>query len=117
MRTLIHFRAILALGVAFLCHAGYSTIQYHKFLRLIGEDYKGSPADILLECLLGFLLCAFAVLNLADDFLPVKMAHTFRDKTLDDYSFRPDYTTFNHRGRVVGKMLLGSSGQSSKKTS
>eukprot|EP00285_Hemiselmis_virescens_P010014 CAMPEP_0173398744 /NCGR_PEP_ID=MMETSP1356-20130122/42832_1 /TAXON_ID=77927 ORGANISM="Hemiselmis virescens, Strain PCC157" /NCGR_SAMPLE_ID=MMETSP1356 /ASSEMBLY_ACC=CAM_ASM_000847 /LENGTH=123 /DNA_ID=CAMNT_0014358323 /DNA_START=62 /DNA_END=429 /DNA_ORIENTATION=+ len=110
LKTKAHYRLFIVLGFACLIHSAYSTIQYHKHLRMVGEDYVGSPLDILFEIVLGFVLCAFGILNTASDFLPIKMAQTFEKKTVEDYLFRPEFVTFNHRGRVVGKMMLGAGG-------
>mmetsp|Transcript_103029 Transcript_103029/g.165989 ORF Transcript_103029/g.165989 Transcript_103029/m.165989 type:complete len:121 (+) Transcript_103029:129-491(+) len=96
---------LLIVGFAMLAHAGYSTIQYRKYLRMVDQDYKGSPFDIHIECAIGSLLCLFGCVSCADDFEPIRMAQTFHSKTPDDMSYRPEFVTFNHRGRALGLLL------------
>ena len=48
-----------------------------KYLRMVDQDYKGSPFDIHIECAIGSLLCLFGCVSCADDFEPIRMAQTF----------------------------------------
>mmetsp|Transcript_10434 Transcript_10434/g.20879 ORF Transcript_10434/g.20879 Transcript_10434/m.20879 type:complete len:124 (-) Transcript_10434:193-564(-) len=99
------FWVITWIGIIVLCHAGYSTIQYRKYLRLVGEEFVSSPADIYLEVLLGFLISFFGVINMSEELLPIRMAETYYQKTVDDTNFRPEFMSFNHRGRVLGTLM------------
>mmetsp|Transcript_129503 Transcript_129503/g.192783 ORF Transcript_129503/g.192783 Transcript_129503/m.192783 type:complete len:124 (+) Transcript_129503:135-506(+) len=99
------FQVMAYMGVAILCHAGYSTIQYRKYLRMVGEEFVTSPGDIYLEVLAGMILAFFGVLSMAEDFEPIRMAETFHKKTFDDTNFRQEFMGFNHRGRVLGTLM------------
>merc|ERR1712216_173065 len=96
---------LLLAGLVMLAHAGYSTIQYRKYLRMVDQDFNGSPYDVHIGCAIGFLLCLVGCVSYADDLKPIRLAQTFHDKTVDDMSFRPDFMTFNHRGRALGLFM------------
>ena len=48
-----------------------------KYLRMIDQDYMGSPYDVHIECAVGCLLCLFGCVSCADDFEPIRLAQTF----------------------------------------
>ena len=52
-------------------------ISDRKYLRMIDQDYTGSPYDIHLECAVGCVLCLVGCVSCADDFEPIRLAQTF----------------------------------------
>ncbi|KAJ1488319.1 hypothetical protein T484DRAFT_1939524 [Baffinella frigidus] len=103
--TKMPFRVATAIGVLLVFHAGFSTFQYRKHLRMVGEEFEGAPLDVLLEVILGCILALVGVVGTAENFVPIRLNQTFHSKVADDFSFRQDSMTFNHRGRVLGLLL------------
>jgi len=48
-----------------------------KYLRMVDQDFAGSPLDIHIECAIGSLLCLLGCVISADDFEPIRLAQTF----------------------------------------
>ncbi|MFQ6632005.1 hypothetical protein Gotur_008373, partial [Gossypium turneri] len=59
------------LGVLFLFHAAYSTIQYRGLLKIMEEEFSGPPMNVVLELLLGFVFCISAALTVPGNFLSI----------------------------------------------
>ncbi|XWS55853.1 hypothetical protein CRYUN_Cryun09bG0035500 [Craigia yunnanensis] len=58
-------------GVLILFHAAYSTIQYRGLLKIMEEEFSGPPMNVVLELLLGFVLCIWAALTVPGNFLSI----------------------------------------------
>ncbi|KAK6943854.1 Membrane magnesium transporter, partial [Dillenia turbinata] len=56
------------LGVLILSHAVYSTIQYRGLLKITEEEFSGPPMDVIVELLLGLILCMWASLTVPGKF-------------------------------------------------
>ncbi|XP_074312038.1 membrane magnesium transporter [Silene latifolia] len=87
------------LGVLLLSHAAYSTILYRGLLKIIEEEFSGPPINVLLELILGFVLCVYAGLT-----VPGKFQSIHPDSEENRIVSLPenlDFMIFNHRGRVV----------------
>ncbi|CAN1274675.1 Membrane magnesium transporter [Linum perenne] len=59
------------IGVLILGHAVYSTIQYRGLLKIMEEEFSGPPMDVMLELLVGLLLCIWAALAVPGKFLAI----------------------------------------------
>ncbi|KAL8154299.1 hypothetical protein V2J09_012059 [Rumex salicifolius] len=87
------------LGLLFLSHAAYSTIQYRGLLKIMEEEFSGPPMTVVLELILGFMLCMYAGLSVPGKFLAINPdSEENRIISLPD---NLDFMTFNHRGRVI----------------
>ncbi|GAB4856659.1 hypothetical protein Ancab_014573 [Ancistrocladus abbreviatus] len=56
------------IGVLFLAHAAYSTIQYRGLLKITEEEFSGPPMNVIFELILGLLLCMYAGLTVPGKF-------------------------------------------------
>ena len=43
-------RGLVGIGILSLLHAGYSTVQYRTYLKLIEEDFSQVPVDVSNYC-------------------------------------------------------------------
>ncbi|KAH7553553.1 hypothetical protein JRO89_XS12G0025700 [Xanthoceras sorbifolium] len=59
-------------AVAILAHAAYSTIQYRGLLKITEEEFSGPPMNVVVELLLGLVLCMWAALTVPGKFLSIK---------------------------------------------
>ncbi|XP_044488252.1 uncharacterized protein LOC123213003 isoform X2 [Mangifera indica] len=59
------------LGVLILAHAAYSTVQYRGLLKIMEEEFSGPPFNVVIELLLGLLLCMWAALTVPGKFLSI----------------------------------------------
>ncbi|CAN1805295.1 Membrane magnesium transporter [Linum perenne] len=86
------------IGLVILGHAAYSTSQYRGLLKIVEEEFSGPTMDVVLEVIVGLLLCMWASLTVPGKFLSV---HPHSDEnrvvSLPDNT---DFMIFNHRGRV-----------------
>lgn len=94
-------KALIFLGMVMLGHAAYSAVQHRSFLRLAEEEYTGVPNDILLESLLGGLLCSLGVISLKGRFKDIKLTTELNSKSFETVGNTLGFMAFNHRGAVV----------------
>ena len=103
-------KALTVVGTIVLVHAAYSANQYKGLVHAQGgggESSKGlPPVDVLVECLVSFLLI------LVGQLLPLSLESIVStpDKKVsafDDRFGAPEFVRFNHRGRYFKKRLAG----------
>ncbi|CAN1135548.1 Membrane magnesium transporter [Linum perenne] len=87
------------IGVLILGHAVYSTIQYRGLLKIMEEEFSGPPMDVMLELLVGLLLCIWAALAVPGKFLAIH-PHSDENRVVS-LPENVDFMIFNHRGRVL----------------
>ncbi|KAJ4849215.1 hypothetical protein Tsubulata_038962 [Turnera subulata] len=86
------------LGVLILSHAAYSTIQYRGLLKIMEEEFSGPPVNVVIELVLGLVLCMWAGLAVPGKFLSI---HPHSDENrMVSLPDNLDFMIFNHRGRV-----------------
>ncbi|GAB2226981.1 hypothetical protein Droror1_Dr00008780 [Drosera rotundifolia] len=87
------------LGVLVLFHAAFSTIQYRGVLKIAEEEFSGPPLNVVLELVVGFVLCMYAGLTVPGKF---KSIHPDSEENrIVSLPTNLDYMIFNHRGRVM----------------
>ncbi|KAJ9181550.1 hypothetical protein P3X46_009671 [Hevea brasiliensis] len=90
--------AIGAFGVLILAHAAYSTIQYRGLLKIMEEEFSGPPMNVVVELLVGLVLCMWAALTVPGKFLSI---HPHSDENrIVSLPANMDFMVFNHRGKV-----------------
>ncbi|TYI65578.1 hypothetical protein E1A91_D09G166800v1 [Gossypium mustelinum] len=87
------------LGVLFLFHAAYSTIQYRGLLKIMEEEFSGPPMNVVLELLLGFVFCISAALTVPGNFLSIHPDS--EENRIVSLSANLDFMIFNHRGKAL----------------
>ncbi|CAO2834701.1 unnamed protein product [Amaranthus hypochondriacus] len=87
------------LGVLILSHAAYSTIQYRGLLKITEDEFNGAPMNVVVELILGFLLCMYAGLTVPGNFQSIHPAS--KENRIVSLSENLDFMIFNHRGRVA----------------
>lgn len=86
------------LGSFALAHAAYSTIQYRGLLKIMEEDFKGPPMNVIVELVLGFSFCMWAALSVQGKFLSI---HPDSDENrVVSLPANLDFMIFNHRGKL-----------------
>ncbi|OIW11298.1 hypothetical protein TanjilG_20447 [Lupinus angustifolius] len=86
------------LGILIFFHAAYSTIQYRGLLKITEEEFSGPPFNVLIELLLGLVLCIWSALILPGKFLSIH-PHS-EDNRIVSLPANVDFMIFNHRGKV-----------------
>ncbi|XP_050227354.1 membrane magnesium transporter [Mercurialis annua] len=87
-----------AFGMLILSHAAYSTIQYRGILKIMEEEFSGPPVNVVIELLLGLVLCIWAALTAPGEFLSI---HPHSDENrIVSLPENMDFMIFNHRGKV-----------------
>ncbi|KAA3455151.1 membrane magnesium transporter-like [Gossypium australe] len=91
------------LGVLFLFHAAYSTIQCKilitwGLLKIMEEEFSGPPMNVVLELLLGFVFCISAALTVPGNFLSIHPDS--EENRIVSLSANLDFMIFNHRAKA-----------------
>ncbi|CAN0881177.1 Membrane magnesium transporter [Linum grandiflorum] len=86
------------IGVVILGHAAYSTSQYRGLLKIVEEEFSGPTMDVVLEVVLGLLLCMWAALAVPGKFISVH-PHSDENRVVS-LPEKADFMIFNHRGRI-----------------
>ncbi|KAJ6742541.1 hypothetical protein OIU85_016606 [Salix viminalis] len=58
-------------GVLILSHAAYSTSQYRGLLKITEDEFSGPPFNVVVELIVGLVLCMWAALTVPGDFLSI----------------------------------------------
>ncbi|KAF3441832.1 hypothetical protein FNV43_RR15747 [Rhamnella rubrinervis] len=86
-------------GVLILAHAAYSTVQYRGLLKIMEEEFSGPPMNVVIELLLGFVLCMWAALTAPGKFLSI---HPYSEENrIVSLPASLDFMIFNHRGKAL----------------
>lgn len=91
--------AIGVLGVLILFYAAYSTIQYRALLKITEEEFSGPPMNVVLEVLVGLLLCLWAGLTVPGKFLSI-LPYSEENRVVA-LPANLDFMIFNHRGKAL----------------
>ncbi|KAJ6746694.1 MEMBRANE MAGNESIUM TRANSPORTER 1 [Salix koriyanagi] len=59
------------IGVLILSHAAYSTSQYRGLLKITEDEFSGPPFNVVVELIVGLVLCMWAALTVPGDFLSI----------------------------------------------
>ena len=97
-------RALTVVGCVTLLHAGYSANQYKGLVHDQGGSMGLPPTDVVVECLLSFVLILFGQLST----LTLESIQVLPDKkftAFDDRFGAPEFIRFNHRGREFQRRI------------
>ncbi|CAI9762086.1 unnamed protein product [Fraxinus pennsylvanica] len=86
------------LGVLFLSHAAYSTIQYRSLLKITEDEFTGPPINVVMELIAGLVLCMWAALTVPGKFLSI-LPQSDENRVVALPS-NLDFMIFNHRGKA-----------------
>ncbi|XP_011018738.1 PREDICTED: membrane magnesium transporter [Populus euphratica] len=85
-------------GVLILSHAAYSTSQYRGLLKITEDEFSGPPFSVVVELIVGLVLCMWAALTVPGNFLSI---HPHSDENrMVSLPDNLDFMIFNHRGKV-----------------
>ncbi|CAM8967840.1 unnamed protein product [Rhodiola kirilowii] len=87
-----------ALGGLVLAHAAYSTIHYRGLLKIMEEEFSGPPMNVVLEMIIGFVLCLWAAMTVSGKFLAINL-DSEENRTVS-LTANLDFMIFNHRGKL-----------------
>ncbi|KAL9426779.1 hypothetical protein AB3S75_033544 [Citrus x aurantiifolia] len=86
------------LGVSILAHAAYSTVQYRGLLKIMEEEFSNPPMNMVIELLLGLVLCMWAALTVPGKFLSIHPDS--EENRMVSLPGNLDFMIFNHRAKV-----------------
>jgi len=90
----------VCLGVLLLCHTGYSVSQHLQYLRYNEDEFTTLPLDMVLEALLSVALAIWGA-SATKEFKEIRAVEDIACKSYDSFFNRPNFTTFNHRGKKL----------------
>ncbi|XP_019167750.1 membrane magnesium transporter [Ipomoea triloba] len=85
-------------GVLILSHAAYSTIQYRALLKITEEEFSGPPINVVMELIIGLVLCIWAALIVPGKFLSIHPQS--EENRVVALPANLDFMIFNHRGKA-----------------
>ncbi|KAG0485729.1 hypothetical protein HPP92_009586 [Vanilla planifolia] len=96
------------LGGLVLAHAAYATIQYRGMLKIMEEEFSGPPTNVVIELLLGLVLCVVAGLAVPGKFCSIPP--DAEENRVVSLPTNLDFMIFNHRAfEKVDDVSQGSS--------
>ncbi|KAL3536246.1 hypothetical protein ACH5RR_004707 [Cinchona calisaya] len=90
-------------GILILSHAAYSTIQYRALLKITEEEFSGPPINVVMELMVGLVLCMWAALTVPGKFLSV-LPHSDENRVVA-LPTNLDFMIFNHRGKAIPSVM------------
>ncbi|XP_062521948.1 ER membrane protein complex subunit 5-like [Corticium candelabrum] len=94
-------RFLIVIGVFLLLHAAFSATQHRSFLRLAARPFTTLPLDIVLQCLIAFVISCVGVVRSNIKFQEIKVTTEYVTRTFDTVGNCSSFYTFRHRGRVL----------------
>lgn len=94
-------RIVMAIGLLLLFHSAFSALQHMKYLRLSEKHGEPLPMDIVIECIVSVVICAWGVVSVSGKLHPIRITTSMAKKTFDVIDSRPSFMTFQHRGRQI----------------
>jgi len=98
-------RCLVCFGILSLLHAGYSTVQYRTYLKLIEEEFVRTPIDISVQVLISVLMAVIGIVQVAGELKDIHAAAELASKSWETLGNRPSFYHFNHRGRNIFQEL------------
>ncbi|EGC32055.1 hypothetical protein DICPUDRAFT_38966 [Dictyostelium purpureum] len=92
------------IGIGLFLHTIYSVLQHRKYLRLTDQPFEGVPLDIIVECIISLLLFSWGIIN-SQNLIPIKASTHLAKKSYDSFDNRPNFTTFNNRGKYINEII------------
>ncbi|GBF90995.1 hypothetical protein Rsub_03850 [Raphidocelis subcapitata] len=86
------------LGALLLLHCIYAVAKYRNMLKLTQQEFGALPLALSAEVLLGAALAMVGGYGLAGRLKPIVITSGL---SMDAGSFRPDFVSFNHRGKAL----------------
>ncbi|CEP02657.1 Membrane magnesium transporter [Plasmodiophora brassicae] len=92
----------IAVSGVLLVHAVFSAMQFEHWVKMSHLDRVPTslPFDIIVESMLGLLMCVLGTVVHFGYFRNIKQARVHATKSDDERSRRPEFHHFNHRGRA-----------------
>mmetsp|Transcript_4017 Transcript_4017/g.6235 ORF Transcript_4017/g.6235 Transcript_4017/m.6235 type:complete len:104 (-) Transcript_4017:192-503(-) len=97
-------KALNFLGLILLAHAAYSAHHYKGIVAALGMtgDVSMPPADVIIETAVAFALVVIGQIA-PMKMIPVRISSEKISKSWEETMQRPEFATFNHRGRALFK--------------
>ncbi|TMW68940.1 hypothetical protein Poli38472_001096 [Pythium oligandrum] len=100
-------RLLIAFGVLALVHAGYYSIKYEEYVRLLEvSDAKLPPVAVIIELVVAFVLSLVGVLIVAGEVQPIRTNDSLHSRSLPAILSVPDFHVFSHRGKALHKRIV-----------
>ncbi|XP_003370400.1 putative transmembrane protein 32 [Trichinella spiralis] len=80
-------KRILIFAVLLLIHCAYSGLSHRSFSKIVKLEIFKLPLDIVIE--------------LAGDFVPIRVYVQLNDKPFESFFNRPTFYSFNHRAKTL----------------
>eukprot|EP00002_Diphylleia_rotans_P039006 TRINITY_DN894_c0_g1_i1.p1 TRINITY_DN894_c0_g1~~TRINITY_DN894_c0_g1_i1.p1 ORF type:complete len:106 (-),score=21.58 TRINITY_DN894_c0_g1_i1:65-382(-) len=100
---------IFTLGFFVMLHAVFSASQSLRFQRMAQMEDVTLPSDILFEGLVGFVICVVGSLIGMPSLKKIKTTAKLSEQSFDSLNSRPEFLSFQHRGKYMGAFLTKSS--------
>ena len=89
------------IGLILMIHAGYSAHHFRRLMISSDEDLSLPPNDVIIECYIAFALVIFGQVY-PIKLVPVRYSKSSNMRRWNDSFGTQDFSTFNHRGRLIG---------------
>jgi hypothetical protein len=95
-------RIMCALALLLILHASYSMIQFRDFVKATNSLHVSIPLDIVLECIIGLLLCTYGSMYIMKPLKPIKASVSYQERSWDSlWPTASEYISLKHRSRLI----------------
>ncbi|KAJ0400901.1 hypothetical protein P43SY_004513 [Pythium insidiosum] len=99
-------KLLITVGIVLLLHAGYYSVQYEEYVRVLEiSDAQLPPFAVIVELVLSFVLSLMGVLLVAGDLQHIRSNDALHTRSLPSVTSVPDFHVFNHRGKALHKRV------------
>jgi len=91
----------IVIGIILLVHSCYATIRYRQYVTVKEQHLDGLPFDIIMECIVGCIICCWGIVIYAGDFQPLQTTIHIARRTWDMINHRQSFINFAHRGQAL----------------
>ncbi|KAI9297921.1 hypothetical protein K502DRAFT_346562 [Neoconidiobolus thromboides FSU 785] len=92
-------KVFLVLGLIGIIHSLYSSIQHLTYLKATSKVEASLPTDIILESLIGLLLCMISLCYLSLPLKPIILSYYAPQIKIEQVDNAPSFMTFHRRGK------------------
>ncbi|KAI9138301.1 membrane magnesium transporter-domain-containing protein [Paraphysoderma sedebokerense] len=108
-------RIVYATGFILLCHAAYSAVEHINYLKAVEKLDEGLTIDIILEALVGMVICFFGITSVSGTLKAVALESELLKKSIDSLDSRLSFVSYNHRGKFLFSRSNSTSSEDDKK--
>lgn len=91
-------------GTVCMIYSAFETMEFKAFVKESGDGNLSMPINIIVQCLVGLLLCTFGITLVAGNFKEILASPSFHQESWDTVRYRKEFATCDHRGLALSRL-------------